>query len=437
MQRIAQRVLDEHLGRTDPGAAVVLIEPGTGQVKAMAVNRDFRKFHVNLATGRGGTGLQGGSTFKVFVLAAGLAEKKIDLRTSFNAPARYVSPVFDEPLSGYYSNAGDSEAGYFDLAKATWHSVNTFFIQLEEHVGVVRAAEMARSLGVPIRKNITFKEGSFTLGSEQITPLESANVYATFAAHGRYCKPMAIQQVSFRTGKGLFTGKSDCKQVLDPNVADTVTALLEGVITKGTARRADIGRPAAGKTGTTQNFGAAWFTGYVPQLACSVGMGDTRGPKYPLHDIRGVRNVYGGTIPASIWHDVMAEVTATMPVADFAKPAAISNVDTPRIPDVRGLSVPEASAALTAAGFTVAVDPIPLDVEPVVPAGLVAATNPPAGTRAPRGSVITLRISSGNAPQPTPQPTVGPTDLPPGNHPSPTSSPSPQPTRPRKTKPPR
>jgi len=346
VQRSAQQALNSTVEKTNRTAAVeVMVKPGTGQVLAMAVSRDY-----GTATGQTTVPLPTtaafgpGSTFKTFTLTAALAQG-LPLTTSFFAPACYVPKTFTitansgrkpgEPnatCSNGFSNADPAEAATYAIPKATWQSVNTFYIQLEEQVGILNVAAMARTLGIPAQRlaKVGPNDGSLTLGTEVVSPLDMATAYATLAAHGRRCSPRSITSVTSTAGQLVaFTGSPPCQQVIDPAVADTVTSVLEGVLTNGTGypNAATIGRPAAGKTGTNEGFSSAWFVGYTPQLSAAVELGDPRGgPGHPLTNItigaQNYQHVFGGDVPARIWGRSMNNALAHQPYAQLPDPAA-------------------------------------------------------------------------------------------------------------------
>ena len=338
MQRHAQKVLDERIPADDPsGVASVFtaVVPGTGHVPALVVNRRYGEAgpagssKLNLALG-GSSGMQSGSTFKPFVLAAAL-QRGLPLDTTFDSPARYTSRQYTTCEKGRcglpytVSNAGDSNAGRHDVVSGTHGSVNTFYLQLLERTGLEQPARIAEAMGLRqfsggAPSKPLLREGSVVLGTNEVSPLALSAAYAAFAAHGKYCPPTPVTEVLDAGGLPVVLARQPCTQAIDAATADTVTAVLRGTIdgpSPGrTARRADIGRPAAGKTGSTNDSKAAWFAGYVPQLASSVWVG--KPVPQPLKGIRiggeFFRQVYGGLLPAPIWRDVMGPVMANRPV---------------------------------------------------------------------------------------------------------------------------
>ena len=307
--------------------ATAVVEPGTGKVLSLAASVPFGvragESSVNLPLG-GSAGFQTGSTFKIFVLAHAVAVG-IPLGHVLHAPQTYAStkyaPFNPVPGKGFQpysvSNAGDSEAGDFTLEQATWHSVNTYFIQLQEAVGIEGPARLAEALGVRRADGSALQRvPSFTLGTNEVAPLAMAGAYAAFAAHGTFCPPHGIVGITDAAGRPVRTTTArPCAQVVDPTVADTVTRTLIGVVEQGTGTAARLNRRSAGKTGTVQGFSAAWYVGYTPELAAAVWMGDPRGGfRHPLLalDVAGKRyaQMYGGQVPAQTWAAVVGRSLA-------------------------------------------------------------------------------------------------------------------------------
>ncbi len=420
VQKATQKAILDHTKVTDHIAAVAdVVEPGTGLIKAMGVNRiyDPKKAPghttVNLATG-GQLGVQGGSTFKIFTLTAAL-EEGFPLNLKLHCPPRYVSTVFSNNGAPYAPvNAEAHEGGTYDLLSATWLSVNTCFVQLEERTGVERPASIAESLGVRrVDGGALNRGGSFTLGADSISPLAMAGAYATYAAHGKFCPPTAIVSVTDGRRRSLPIAKPKCAQVLDAGIADTVTSVLRGVIERGTGTGASIPRPAAGKTGTANEYGAAWFDGYVPQLAAAVWMGDPRGAlRHPLKDVTVggtfYPRVFGGTIAAPIWGQLMRRALEHTKVEDLAGPdASVARGRQVTVPDVTGLSPYTAKARLSAAGLTGIVSGAPVPSKES--AGTVASTSPSGGGTIGYGSSVLILVSNGHPPKAKPTPSASPT----------------------------
>jgi membrane peptidoglycan carboxypeptidase len=343
MQKAAQHAVDRYVppkNSSGKAAAEVLVRPGTGEITAMAIDRkmgDSSKrgmMWVNLAADSdhgSSLGMQAGSTFKVFTLAEALRQD-IPFGEKLFAPKEFVPTGFRDCAGNRVGdttalgNAGDGEGGRdFSLVTGTWHSVNTFFLELERKVGLCSTYKMATKLGMRKATGGKLEQyPSFTLGFNTVSPVRLAAAYAAFGARGTYCSPIAITSIGSPRGP-IKVPSARCHQVIDTDVADAVNHVLGGVLTKGTAKGNEIGRPAAGKTGTVDNFSSAWFAGYTPDMASAVWVGDPRGGyKHPL---RGVclgegcfAEVYGADVPAPIWRDTMTEALRGVPEHAFSPP---------------------------------------------------------------------------------------------------------------------
>jgi membrane peptidoglycan carboxypeptidase len=345
MQRAAQSAVDHHVppkNSDGKAAAEVLVRPGTGEITAMAIDRrmgDARGrgvMWVNLAADAdhgSSIGMQAGSTFKVFTLAAAL-EQGMAFGQEIFAPKSFEPTGFEDCQGrdvgggGSLGNAADGEGGRpFTLVTGTWHSVNTFFLALERRVGLCKTYRMATRLGMRRADGKKLEQvPSLTLGSNTVSPLRMATAYAALAARGRYCSPIAIRSIRGEHGP-IAVPRARCRRVLDAGVADAVSHILQGVLIKGTAKGMEIGRPAAGKTGTVDNFSAAWFAGYTPDMASAVWVGDPRGGY--AHPLRGVclgdgcfGEVFGADVPAPIWRDTMQDALRGIPGHLFYRPPA-------------------------------------------------------------------------------------------------------------------
>jgi membrane peptidoglycan carboxypeptidase len=449
--------------------AIVVMQPGTGNVLAMAVNRLYGdtsdhlpaygkdpktgkiveskdRVHTKYNYATSYPGFQPGSTFKMFTLAAAL-EKGLSTSTSFFSPGCiYLTNFGDNPTGGNaqcisdaptvnggqlppfgvgYANSDPAEAGIYNMASGTASSVNTYFVQLEKKVGLGPVRDMAIRLGVrspQVNVPVADLGGSLTLGSREVSPLDMATAYATIAAHGLRCWPKPVLSMTSGGKPVTYAGPGKCQQVLKTGIADTVSSLLEGPIQYGTAQaNGQIGRPAAGKTGTTDNHFDAWFDGFIPQLAAAVWVGDGRSPtKYPLQvtsttpdGVSGIpiwypsRAVFGGDLPTIIWANFMRAASVNLPVIDLppADNSVVIGVQS-LVPNVAGMDIVSATNALTAAGFTPTQGGTQFSGYPV---GVVAGTNPGGGFQASLGSQVAIITSSGAAPPPPPVATKAPT----------------------------
>jgi membrane peptidoglycan carboxypeptidase len=432
MQKAAQHAVNDRVPPKNPShkaAAEVLIQPGTGQIKALAVDRAMGnsaepgKVWVDFAadTDHGSSeGMQAGSTFKIFTLAAAL-DQGMPFGARLSAPNEFEPtgytdcqgrPVGDPTTM--LGNAADGEGGRtFSLLTGTWNSVNTFFLNLERKVGLCATVKMAQRLGMRRADGSPLQQvASFTLGPNTVSPVRLAAAYAAFAARGKYCSPIAIARITNATGKPIAVPNADCHQAVRKGVADAVNHVLQGVLTSGTAAGEGIGRPAAGKTGTVDDYSSAWFAGYTPDLASAVWVGDPRGGyAHPLRDLclggRCYGEVFGADIPAPIWHDTMEAALRGVAADDFHEPPSKyysegSGLDLTTVSDVRGLSVSAAEAKLRAVGL----DPVVSYTEVrsgTYAKGKVADTDPGPGSRVEPGSTVTIHVSKGKKPK-TPHP---------------------------------
>jgi membrane peptidoglycan carboxypeptidase len=417
------------------GSATVSVEPGTGKVTAIAQNRLFNpaggrgassiNWSVDNAYG-GGNGFQTGSTFKPFTLATWLKDGK-SLYARVNASAGTASysefKACGKKLSSTqpytYSNASDGKGqGTMSVFDATAKSVNGAYVSMEKQLDLCDIRTTAESIGVHLAKKrndickldattVRLPEcaPALTLGIENISPMTMAAAYAAFAAEGKYCKPTAVSTILDREKNKLKVPGGDCKQALDTKVANTVNFGLSRALKDGTASSVGQlpgGRPASGKTGTTNNSTATWFVGYTPQLATAVWVGDAESavsgaPKSLNGRQIGGRyygSVYGATIAGPIWKKIMEKAMQGKPVERFAKAdSSLLERPTVGVPDVSGKSLQDAMQILQTAGFS----PQPNGgfVNSAFPAGSVAKTDPPAGSDADRGATITISVSNG------------------------------------------
>lgn len=438
-------------------AALTAIEPGTGYIRALVGGRDYypdcepaqpggpevtthlcRLAKVNLALGNygGGSGRQPGSSFKPFVLAAAV-QRGISLHQ------RFASHAFSYPYTGgvwKVSNYDGAGGGAMTLVDGTARSVNAVYARLEIEglgdgdgiKGATHVATVARRMGIgfPTREELESRCGddykrvdaclaaddtpAIALGAKEVSPLDVASAYATFANDGVRVAPTAVVRITDPKGRVLYRADPERFRAIPAGVARGVTYALQEVVKRGTGTRAALDRPTAGKTGTSQQWRDAWFDGYVPQLAAAVWVGNpiprpgtgvesmTPANGYP-------QRIVGGSYPALIWQAFMQKTLEGVPVRDFAPPPTALFRGTSRpepsptptltpenldafdgeVPDVVGLKYVRAETALRRAGYAAQT------VEGCDESGSVAerevfAQDPPGGTAAATGTTVTI-----------------------------------------------
>lgn len=361
--------------------ALVSLQPQTGFVEAVVGGRDFggttNDEQDNLALGGcqgpspkatiqvtatcwsggmidgGGSSRLAGSAFKPFTLATAF-EQGIPPSTVYSAPYVYGIPDCvvgrnqQASVCQVHNDEGDIGGATSEtLAEATAQSTNTVYAQVVQQVGCPNVAQTAKKLGIETAYYSTppfYYCATYTLGVDGVTPLDMASAYGVFAAHGQKAPPTPILEIVNSQGKVLVDNIKHLPKttsVLSANVADNVTNVLQGVIQHGTGTTADIGRPAAGKTGTTSNSTDAWFVGYTPTLSTAVWMGNVDKDSRPVgytpscpsgcvtgHYLGGGETtfvgVYGAEWPAITWKEFMQAAMQGVPVTPFSQPAAIT-----------------------------------------------------------------------------------------------------------------
>lgn len=418
MQQAAESAIAGVLDQEgDPSAALVALDPSTGEILAMVGGTHFASQQFNVAVqGR----RQPGSSFKPFVLATALAEGVLPEQV-FNSAAR----SFPLPNGQTWSVTGSS-AGPMRLRTATEKSVNSIFAELILDVGAQDVVATAEKMG--IHSGIT-PVPAIALGGldEGVSPLEMASAYGTLAAGGSHAQPYGLASVIAGDDEVVFSAETSVTAAIDPAVAYLTTDILKGVISRGTGTGADIGRYAAGKTGTTQEYRDAWFVGYTPQIACAVWVG------YPdaqteMANVHG-GPVTGGSLPADIWAQFMTAAHEGMDRRDFERPDGLVQISactetglhatqwcpstyrplfleghTPgactthtgpkqvEIPNLIGMAKERALALLQQLMLLFSV--VEEDVEGV-PAGIVARQTPAAGSMGTTETVVTIVVSNG------------------------------------------
>jgi membrane peptidoglycan carboxypeptidase len=336
-QDAAQKaVLNKSSARSNRITMEAMVQPGTGKIQAIAISRKYGldkheasiDYAVDIAHGGGG-GVAAGSTFKIYTLAAAL-ENGVRLNETINSPAStsvsgYTDCAGHSATWPSVSNAGESESGAYSLVTGTWDSVNTYYALLEKQVGLCKVAKMAALFGMTRTDGSPLHQvASLTLGVNEIDIVHQAAAYAGFAASGKYCKPVAINAIKDSTGKQLPVPSAGCKQVIRADIADEVSKILKGVLTRGTAKGNTLpsGRPAAGKTGTNENLTSVMFAGYTTNLASVLWYGN---PDMPFGD---AVNAYGASL-APYWVQSMEEALAGTPMSDFPDPGNVFGVSPP------------------------------------------------------------------------------------------------------------
>jgi membrane peptidoglycan carboxypeptidase len=292
------------LGRPgDPLAATATVEPGTGAIRSLFGGLDFASTQFDEAS-LGAR--QPGSAFKPFVYLAALRQG-IDPRSTFNGTSGRKIDCYGKRVD----NAGNRSAGRIEVDRALVQSVNVVFVDLGCEVGIEPVLRAAADAGIP--EEATEAQAAIFLGGfdRGVSALTMAAAYATFASGGVYAEPYAIARIVDTAGKVVYERKPVRRRAFKTDEVGVLNRQLAAVVTSGTGRGAGIGRPVAGKTGTTQDNGDAWFVGFVPQLSTAVWVGYE--PRRPMSRVHG-RAVFGGSFPAAIFAHVMRRALEGVPV---------------------------------------------------------------------------------------------------------------------------
>ena len=403
-QRAAIRaVRDERPeGHRDIHEGLVSIQPGDGAVLALYGGRDFQDRQLNDATQ---AKMQAGSTFKIFSLIAALQSGDINIQSRFNGASPQYFEEFADPNAdndnarrGRVKNFGDESFGNISVLDATKHSVNTVYAQLNIDAGPENTMKAAEAAGVrsPLEPNM-----SDVLGTDYVTVMDMANAYATIAAQGVRADPYLVRSISF-LDDSLPTIEAEPKtqQVFDEDLmADVITAMQQPV-QGGTARYVgeNLGRPAAGKTGTSESFRSAWFDGYVPQLATAVGMyrsdPDT-GDELRMEDLENAGSITGGSYPARIWTAYMKAALDGTEVQDFPEPANINEDALPPPPPPQPEQPTQAPETTSAPPSTTSAPPTTTSAPP---SPSLSPTVPPPPTEPPVPSPSTTPTAEASPP---------------------------------------
>jgi membrane peptidoglycan carboxypeptidase len=293
----------------DPTTAIASVQPGDGAIRVLFGGLDPNLEFDPASQGR----RQPGSSFKPYVYLA-MLKAGIDPRTRFDAASPQTLRCAGAPWS--VNNFEGEGGGMITVDDALTRSVNVVFAQVMTKVGPSAVQQVAEKAGIN-HDEVTPAECAMALGGLRngISPLEQAAGFATFAAKGVSAQPYAITRIKDRRGQVVYEHKPKTSQAFKDKETGVLTAAMENVVRSGTGTAADIGRPLAGKTGTTENYGNAWFAGFVPQLSTAVWVGRPEGDT-PMRNVHGV-NVTGGTYPARIFSRYMKAALVGVPVQDL------------------------------------------------------------------------------------------------------------------------
>ncbi len=346
----------------DPAGALVAINQD-GQVVAMVGGRDWDESQVNLAVGDegGGSGRQGGSTFKPFALAEAVREG-YSLESSFKGPAKIVLPKADRGNDWEVTNYEGASYGQINLIDATVNSVNTVYAQLVDNLGPDKVVDMAQQLGITSE---LAPVASIALGTQNVSVLEMANAYSTLARGGVRYTPQVITKVTM-ADTVLPDTRPKGVRVLEKAQADQVNFALEQVVARGSGTGAQVkNTKVRGKTGTTEDYGDAWFVGSTRSLTVAVWMGYPEGQSEQLLNVHGVKKVNGGSLPARIFQRFLSGLPpenddADTPAPDFEGKALspIIRYTTPTVPEpepVAAAGTEPADGSVTLSGPTTTV----------------------------------------------------------------------------------
>ncbi len=299
---------------------LIAIRPGTGEIIAMYGGKDYLERQLNDATQ---SIALAGSTFKPFAIIAAL-EAGIPLTSMWNGDSPQTFDDLGKPYE--VSNYGNEGWGQVDLLESTKHSINTVFVPLGQMAGLEKVVDVARRAGIP-ESVAMVPSPSVVLGVASPRVIDVTNAYATFAAQGVYSKPYLIGSVTGPNKGVLYEGQSQTQEVFAKDVMADLTYSLRSVVNGGTGAAAlALGRPAAGKTGTSQSNASAWFSAYTPQLAASVALFRDSASE-SLNGIGGLTSVTGGTFPARIWTEFMKGALKGEPKMSFPAPANVGGTD--------------------------------------------------------------------------------------------------------------
>ena len=416
MQELADAAVKNAVPVGDPSgvaSAMSVIEPGTGEILAMAQNQVYNpevgtgQTSVNFNTSKAygsSNGFPAGSTFKPFTMLEWLKEGHALQEVVDGRVRTWQQNTFNAPCTNLVGDwsPGNSEGtgSLMSVLDATKNSVNNAYVDMAQQLNLCSIFEGAQDLGVYKSNGDDLQViPANVIGVDEVTPLSMAAAFAAFSADGTFCEPIAITAVENTDGESIEVPSANCQEKISPQIAHAVTYGLSKVWS-GTASNIPVlsdGRPASGKTGTTSKNEHTWFVGYTRQLSTAVWVGHPEGT-YTMNQqtINGKKysyGPYGSSIAAPAWRAFMSPASEGMPVETFPAPNS-SQVEGVKVtvPSVVGRSQSSAKTTLKNAGFNVRVG------QPTyssVPEGSVARSTPSGGTRAVRGSIVTIQMSLG------------------------------------------
>jgi penicillin-binding protein 1A len=384
-----------------PSAALACIDPRTGYVKALVGGKNYFQSQYDVAA-EGHR--QAGSSFKVFVLTTGIKSGMDGTETYDSSSPREITMA--DGTKWVVRNYDGKGSGMMTVKDATIHSVNAVYAQMIMDLGPAVVAQTAKDMGImsPVEANPAIALGGLQTG---VNPLEMASAFGTLADNGVHAVPRSIYKITDAEGNVIADNKPETHQVLDPKVAAQVNEILQQVVSSGTGTGAKIGRPQAGKTGTTEDSADAWFVGYTPDLVTAVWVG------YPQGRI-SMSGMTGGSLPASIWADFMSQALKDTPPTPFPTKEEVTSLptdvpapaqsapaqtspaplETATVPNVVGLSTSSAQLTLQQTGYEATVVEQPSNR---YAAGRVMSQTPAPGTQYSKSNSVTIIVSSGTA----------------------------------------
>ncbi len=387
------------------------IVPGNGAVVALYGGPDFLKEPFNTATQ---AAIQAGSTFKVFSLIGAL-QNKMSTSTTFNGYSPQYFPQFRDAqnadpflAAGGVRNFNNEQFGRIDVRTALAQSVNTVFAQVNILATPQLTAAEANAAGVTTKVGTNYAN---VFGTDTVRVLDMANAYATVAADGTRATPYFIRKVTSVESSYSYAATPHTRSVFDKGLISDVIDCMTQVIQRGTGSYARIlGRPAAGKTGTTSGNYGAWFDGFTPQLATAVGIyrgnGALNNTANSMNAIPGVGQLTGGTVPVEIWTQYMMAALQGLPVVSFPTPAHINGnvIQTPTATTTSTTTTPSSSSSTSPTSAPPPTTSAPRPTTTSAP--VVTSSAPPTTTAAPTTTTATATATAagGQGPPVTPSP---------------------------------